>query len=165
MKKLLNLLQKTPECAAVIVAAGSSQRMEGVDKLTAPLGAQPLILWSLRAMEASETISGIYLVVAPDRVAEFAAIASNGQLSKLRQVLAGGESRTQSVMAGLAALPKRTQLVAIHDGARPFIEPSLIDRTVRAAARDGAAAPASRLRTPSSAVPGIPPSKPRPERP
>ncbi len=142
MKKLIKLIRKQPpECAAIVVAAGSSRRMEGVDKLTAPLNGTPMLLWSLRAMEASETISGIYLVVAPERVAELAALAANAQLSKLKQVLAGGATRTDSVMAGLAALPQSTRLVAIHDAARPLITPALIDRTVRAAALDGAAAP------------------------
>jgi len=142
MKKLIKLIQKKPpECAAIVVAAGSSQRMEGIDKLTADLGGSPLLLWCLRALEASETVSGIYLVVAPERVVEFAALAANAQLSKLRQVLAGGKTRTESVMAGLKALPKTAHLVAIHDAARPLVTPQLIDRAVRAAALDGAAAP------------------------
>ena len=142
MKKLIRLIQKRPPvCAAIVVAAGSSQRMEGIDKLTAPLGGSPLLLWSLRALEASETIDSIYLVVAPERIVEFAALTSNAQLGKLKQILAGGATRTDSVMAGLAALPKEVQLVAIHDAARPLVTPALIDRTVRAAALDGAAAP------------------------
>lgn len=142
MKRALKRLQKkTPECWAVIVAAGSSQRMGGIDKLTAELSGKPLVLWSLRAMEQSETISGIVLVVQRERLAEFAALAANEQLGKLRQVVAGGKTRTDSVMEGLAALPETVKLAAIHDAARPLASPELIDRTVRAAALDGAAAP------------------------
>lgn len=142
MKKLLKLIQKRiPPCTAIVVAAGSSQRMDGVDKLTAPLAGSPLVLWSLRAMEESETVTGVILVVQQERLAEFAAIAANAGLTKLQQVVAGGATRTESVQAGLAALPKDCQLVAIHDAARPLISPQLIDKTVRAAAMDGAAAP------------------------
>lgn len=142
MKKLLKLIRKPlPSCAAIVVAAGSSQRMQGIDKLTAPLGGEPLLLWSLRALEASEHIHSIYLVAAPNRIAEFAALAATAQIRKLRQVLAGGASRTESVRAGLDALPSDIQLVAIHDAARPLVSPALIDRTIRAAAQNGAAAP------------------------
>ena len=139
MKPILKLRKKQPECWAVVVAAGSSRRMDGVDKLTAELGDSPLLLWSLRAMDACERITGVVLVVQAERIDEFAALTSG--LLKLRQIVAGGASRTESVSAGLAALPASVQLAAIHDAARPLVTPELIERTVRAAAKDGAAAP------------------------
>ena len=142
MKKILRLMQKpTPPCTAIVVAAGSSRRMGGVDKLTADLAGSPLVLWSLRAMEDSQTVGSVILVVQADRLAEFAALTANVGLIKLRQVVAGGPTRADSVRAGLAALDRGCRLVAIHDAARPLVTPALIDAAVRAAARDGAAAP------------------------
>lgn len=142
VKKILKLMQKpVPPCTAIVVAAGSSQRMGGVDKLTADLAGAPLVLWSLRAMEASQTVDSVILVVQPGRLAEFAALTAGAGLTKLRQVVAGGETRTDSVRAGMAALSRGCRLVAIHDAARPLVTPQLIDAAVRAAARDGAAAP------------------------
>ena len=103
MKKILRLMQKpTPPCTAIVVAAGSSRRMGGVDKLTADLAGSPLVLWSLRAMEDSQTVGSVILVVQADRLAEFAALTANAGLIKLRQVVAGGPTRADSVRAGLS---------------------------------------------------------------
>ena len=65
---------------------------------------------------------------------------------KMRMVVAGGETRTDSVMAGLAAVSDRTQLVAVHDGARPLVTDAVICRAVSKAKKFGAAAPAVRVK-------------------
>ena len=141
MKKLQLLRKQPPRCDAIVVAAGESRRMGGVDKLTAPLGGRPLVYWCLRALEDSETVSAVYLVVSRARLTEFAAMAAGWGLRKLANIVPGGDTRTDSVRAGLEALPRETALVAIHDAARPLVTPALIDAAVRAAARDGASAP------------------------
>ena len=63
-------------------------------------------------------------------------------LDKVKAVVAGGESRQESVNLGLNALSDKVKLVAVQDGARPLITWQVIDRTVRAANTYGAAAPA-----------------------
>jgi 2-C-methyl-D-erythritol 4-phosphate cytidylyltransferase/2-C-methyl-D-erythritol 2,4-cyclodiphosphate synthase len=121
---------------AVIVAAGSSTRMGGVDKLLEPLGGKPLLAWSIQAMSAAATVSGIVVVTRADRVAELAAQSWIGEAA----VVAGGEQRSDSVRAGVEAA--RADVVLVHDGARPLVSSSLADAVARAAAEHGAAVPA-----------------------
>lgn len=122
---------------AIIVAAGSSQRM-GFNKLLAPLAGVPVLRRTLAAFERCQVIDEI-LVIAGDEVAEaVAAWKSEPGLSKLRAVLPGGAERHFSVWAGLQAVTGGG-LVAVHDGARPLIMPEQITRCVEVAAESGAA--------------------------
>ena len=121
---------------AVIVAAGSSRRM-GFDKLTAPLGGQPLVVHSLAAFQACPEVESIVLVCSAERLAEFADFAR--PFSKITQVVAGGAERVESVLMGAAALAQDApEFVAVHDGARPLITPEAITACYRAACAHGA---------------------------
>ncbi len=125
-------------CTAVIVAAGSAVRMQGIDKMLAPLCGTPLLLHTLRAVAASDYITNIIIVTRPDLLAPIERLCADEK--KLLAVVIGGESRTDSVLCGLASV--NSPLVAIHDGARPLVTADVVDEAVTAAARYGAAAPA-----------------------
>lgn len=127
-------------CGAVIVAAGSASRMGGIDKVMAALGGEPMIARTVRAFQQCGAISDIVIVTRPDLIRPISALCA--QMDKVRMVVAGGQSRQESVALGLNALPKGVELAAVHDGARPLITDAVIDRTVRAANSYGAAAPA-----------------------
>lgn len=127
-------------CAAVIVAAGSAVRMKGIDKMLAHLAGVPVVLRSARALAASEEIDSFVIVTRAELVEPVRELC--GGMEKLAAVVPGGASRAESVLAGLAVLPKEAELVAVHDGARPLVSLEVIRRTVEAAARYGAAAPA-----------------------
>lgn len=127
-------------CAAVIVAAGNASRMGGIDKVMAPLNGEPMLLRTVRAFQNADVISQIVVVTRQDLLVQVMDLCAS--LSKVRAVVAGGQDRTASVQAGLNALSGPVQLVAVHDGARPLITETVIDRTVRAANSYGAAAPA-----------------------
>lgn len=127
-------------CAAVIVAAGNASRMGGIDKVMAPLNGEPMLLRTVRAFQNADVISQIVVVTRQDLLVQVMDLCA--PLSKVRAVVAGGQDRTASVQAGLNALSGPVQLVAVHDGARPLITETVIDRTVRAANSYGAAAPA-----------------------
>lgn len=126
--------------AAVLVAAGSASRMGGIDKVRADLGGQPVFLRTAKAFQESSVISEIVIVTRSELVAEIRTACAC--LSKVTAVVPGGDSRQASVALGLAAVSKKTKLVAIHDAARPLVPLSLIDRVVRAGHSYGAAAPA-----------------------
>lgn len=126
-------------CGAVIVAAGSASRMEGIDKVTAPLRGEPLILHSVRQFQNCDCIKKIVIVTREDLILPITE-ACHG-MDKVTAVVAGGKTRQESVRLGLNALDG-VKLAAIHDGARPLISQAVIDRTVRAAHAYGAAAPA-----------------------
>jgi 2-C-methyl-D-erythritol 4-phosphate cytidylyltransferase len=121
-------------CSAILVAAGSSQRM-GFDKLAAPLAGVPVLRRTLEAFMAAESIAEVVVVCPPER---WNLLGTN--FTKPVRRVDGGESRQDSVMAGLAALSLESALVAVHDGARPFVSPEDIDRCVSAASENRAAA-------------------------
>ena len=127
-------------CGAVIVAAGSASRMGGIDKVMAALGGEPMIARTVRAFQQCGAIADIVIVTRPNLIRPISALCA--QMDKVRMVVAGGQSRQESVALGLNALPKGVELAAVHDGARPLITDAVIDRTVRAANSYGAAAPA-----------------------
>lgn len=127
-------------CGAVIVAAGSAERMKGIDKILAPLAGEPVIVRTVRAFQACDAIREIVIVTREDLILPISDLCN--EFDKVRAVVVGGDSRQSSVMAGLNALSKDVELVAVHDGARPLVSWQVIDRVVRAANTYGAAIPA-----------------------
>ena len=137
------MLKKTalPAVCAVIVAAGSSRRMGGENKLLLPLCGVPVLAHTLSAFEKCAAVRDIVLVCREQDIVPYTELARAYGISKLRTVTRGGDSRTASVLAGIAAAPEDTALVAVHDGARPLVSEAVITEAVYAAAEYGAAAP------------------------
>lgn len=131
---------KLAYCGAVIVAAGSASRMGGIDKVMASLGGEPMIARTVRAFQSCDAIREIVVVTRQDLVCDIMHLCKD--FSKVTQVVAGGDTRQESVKNGLNALSSKVKLAAIHDGARPLVTNAVIDRTVRAGNTYGAAAPA-----------------------
>ena len=127
-------------CGAVIVAAGTASRMGGIDKVMAPIKGEPMILRTVRNFQNCDVISEIVIVTRPDLIVPITNLCKN--MGKVTAVVAGGNSRQESVNLGLNALGDKVKLAAVHDGARPLITWQVIDRVVRAANTYGAAAPA-----------------------
>ena len=129
-----------PSCAVVIVAAGSSARMGGTDKILAELGGLPVLSRTLRAFDDHDMVDTIIVVAREDQMPKISRVCS--PYHKVRIVVPGGNSRQESVMHGLEAVPEETELVAVHDGARPLVSPEVITKAILKAAKFGAAAPA-----------------------
>ncbi len=129
-----------PSCAAVIVAAGSSARMGGTDKILAELGGLPVLSRTLRVFDDHDMVDTIIVVAREDQLPKISRVCS--PYHKVRIVVPGGQSRQESVMNGLEAVPEGTELVAVHDGARPLVSPEVITKAILKAAKFGAAAPA-----------------------
>lgn len=126
-------------CGAVIVAAGSASRMGGIDKIMATIDGEPMIKRTVRAFQQSDVIRQIVIVTRQDLIIPVMELCS--EFDKVQAVVAGGKDRPESVRAGLQALDPKMKMVAVHDGARPFVSWQVIDRTVRAAHSYAAAAP------------------------
>ncbi len=116
---------------AVIVAAGSSIRFGGQDKLFVELCGRPVLGWSLATFEAQEEVTGIVLVCSPAAVLRAEEMARRWAPAKFRAVVPGGARRRDSVEAGLRLA--RTRYVAVHDGARPLVTSAIIRRCAAAA--------------------------------
>ena len=134
--------EPAPLCSAVIVAAGRASRMEGIDKILTPMGGQPLLLYTLAPFQACEQVGEIVIVTREDLMVPVGTLCSQHGLTKVRRVVKGGEGRTESVLAGLGETDPQAALVAIHDGARPFLPEAVLEEAIQAAAQHGAAAPA-----------------------
>ncbi|HEY7970476.1 MAG TPA: 2-C-methyl-D-erythritol 2,4-cyclodiphosphate synthase [Candidatus Limnocylindrales bacterium] len=130
---------------AIVVAAGASRRMEGIDKLDRVVAGRSLLEWSIAAIAAAPEVESIALVTTPERIDRI--VAAGWLPESVRAVVPGGERRHESVAAGLAALDRLggttsdERVVLVHDGARPLVTGELIARVVSAAAEHGAAVP------------------------
>lgn len=129
---------------AIVVAAGASRRMDGLDKVTARIGGRPLLAWTLEALAATPGIGRVVVAVAADRVAETAGAAWLPPV--VVAVVAGGARRQESVAAAFKALDAPDgRVVLVHDGARPAVSPTLVRAIAAAAADHGAAIPVLRV--------------------
>jgi 2-C-methyl-D-erythritol 4-phosphate cytidylyltransferase len=133
-------LLKVKYCGAVIVAAGTASRMGGIDKVMAPLGGEPMVVRTVRQFQQCDVIREIVIVTREDLIVPIMDLCHD--FDKVKAVVVGGKSRDESVSLGLNTLSEKVKLVAVQDGARPFVTWQLIDRVVRAANSYGAAAPA-----------------------
>ena len=150
LERWSSLLPKRPRkegerafCTAVIVAAGSSQRM-GSDKIFAALGGWPVLVRSVRAFEASELVDEIIIVTREEKLQMVAELVKKYELNKVSKVILGGKTRVESCLAGVSEADHRAELIAIHDGARPLVTQRIIRDTVRAAEEFYAAVPVVR---------------------
>ncbi|HZE72817.1 MAG TPA: 2-C-methyl-D-erythritol 4-phosphate cytidylyltransferase [Pyrinomonadaceae bacterium] len=125
---------------AIIAAAGTGTRMAGKrPKQFLELAGTPIIFHTLKPFELCDSIHEIILVLPAADTAGFLSLANQAGLRKLTRVVAGGSTRAESVYRGLLAVRAATaEIVAVHDGVRPFVTPAEIARTV-AAAQMGAA--------------------------
>jgi 2-C-methyl-D-erythritol 4-phosphate cytidylyltransferase len=114
--------------AVVIVAAGSGSRFGGEPKQFRQLGGAPLLAWSCSTFARQRRISEVVVVV-PDRIADDPPAWLSERAGR---VVAGGRTRRESVARGLEALSGGHATVLVHDGARPFATPGLIDRVLNA---------------------------------
>ena len=123
--------------SAIIVAAGSSERM-GFDKLFALVSGKPIIAHTIAAFERTDCVDEIILVGRADGLGELQKIV--GQPTKVKQIIAGGAERTDSVRVGLDHLNPKSDFVAVHDAARPMITPEKISRVFEVCRTSGGVA-------------------------
>ncbi len=131
----------TDRVGAIIVAAGSSQRMGGVDKVLALLGGKPVLARVVDVFQSCPAVHQIVVVVSQQNIEPAQHLAAEQGWSKITEVCAGGERRQDSVLAGLKRL-NQCHWTIIHDGARPLLSVDLIERGLEAAKETGAAAAA-----------------------
>ena len=129
-----------PFVSAVVVAAGASARMGGIDKQLADLGGLPVVARSIEALSHCSLISEIVLVCPAGQVTAYYELAKEFELAQVSKVVEGAATRQESVFAGVEACNEQAEYFAIHDGARPLVTPEEVEACVLAAAQHGAAA-------------------------
>lgn len=126
---------------AIIVAAGKGKRMGlDINKIYLKLGDKPVIVHTLESFCQASEIDEIVIVLSSEEKDYFRKEVLEGySFSKPISIVEGGKERQMSVYNGLMTLPKDAAIVAIHDGARPFVTCNMVDRSVAAARKYGAA--------------------------
>ena len=123
---------------AIIVAGGTGERLgRPGGKQLARVAGLPVLAHTIRAFEDATRVDAVVVVVHPERLDQYRAeaVLASGA-TKVLAVVPGGASRATSVRAGLAAVPAESTIILVHDGARPLVEPSLIDAAVATLAGD-----------------------------
>ena len=132
----------TPYCSALIAAAGSSQRMAGENKLLLPLGGKSVLAHTLQAVDAATGVNEIVIAAREEDLVKFAELCKLWGIQKPVKIIVGGKTREESVLRAAIEANENADLLAVQDGARPFVTPELIDSVIEAARVHFAAAPA-----------------------
>lgn len=117
--------------SVVIVCAGNSTRMGGVNKILLPLGERLVIGVTMLAFEHCESVKEIIIVARECDIPAIEAEAESAGVTKLKECTIGGDTRQQSVINGIRCISQDTELVAIHDGARPLVKSEHIEKAVK----------------------------------
>jgi 2-C-methyl-D-erythritol 4-phosphate cytidylyltransferase len=127
--------------SAIIAAAGSGTRMASDrPKQFLQLAGTPVIFHTLRVFEQCDSIHEVIVVLPAAESAGFLSQAGKLGLRKIARVVPGGATRADSVKRGLMAVRSATaEIVAVHDGVRPFVTVEEVESTIAAAQSDGAA--------------------------
>lgn len=124
--------------AAALIAAGGTGERFGLQsgKQLAPVAGKPVLGHVVAAFDATESVGEIVVVCHPLRVDEFAAAVTPYAVNTPLIVVPGGETRRDSVRAGLDELDESWPIIVVHDGARPLVTAALIDDTVEVLRQD-----------------------------
>ncbi|EWM53332.1 2-C-methyl-D-erythritol 4-phosphate cytidylyltransferase [Ruminococcus flavefaciens] len=125
--------------SVVIVCAGNSTRMGGVNKILLPLGDRKVIGVTMQAFQACESVAEIIIVARENDIPAIKAEAEAAGITKLADCAVGGATRQESVINGIKKISKETGLVAVHDGARPLVKPEHIEKVIKDASVFGGA--------------------------
>lgn len=131
-----------PFVSAIILAAGNSSRMNSeISKQFIMLNDKPLLANTLINFELCNSVSSIIVVCRKIDKANVLDLISKFHITKVKDIAIGGNSRQQSVFNALEMLDSKTEYIAIHDGARPYITPEQITLVISDAIKFNCAAP------------------------
>lgn len=138
---MLNITEKENIfVSAVIVSAGNSTRMGGINKQFLELDGAPVIVNTITAFQNSHLVDEIVIVTRECDIDKIKNLVCKYNFTKVSAVVCGGETRQLSVYNGVVQTSTNTQVVAIHDGARPLVSDRVITETIKTAGECGAAA-------------------------
>ncbi len=126
--------------SAIIVAAGTSSRMHGIDKQLLEIGGMPVIARAVSAFQNADLVNEIVIVTREDIIEAVKELAVKYNFTKVKSVVVGGSTRQESVFNGIKECS--CDFIAIHDGARPFTSQEVIRKTIEKAFQKGCAAAA-----------------------
>lgn len=143
MSSLSDFIRKAHHsfCSVVVVAAGNSIRM-GKDKLLLPLDGVPVLARTLTALNNCRAVDEIIVVAHAEKLDAIGAMRDEYAIEKLKKIVIGGATRTESALSGVSETDRRAKIICIHDGVRPFVTDEIIEDVIHYAVLYHAAAPA-----------------------
>ena len=121
---------------AIIVAAGTGSRFQSeTPKQFLEIEGKPLVVYAIERFAAAPSVTSIIVVVTSENIPRLGGV----HVDKPIRIVTGGATRAESVSSGLAVVEEDVGIVAVHDGARPFVSVDEIERTILRAAETGAA--------------------------
>lgn len=132
---------------AIIVAAGSGNRFGSkIPKQFLEINGKPLLIYTLERFETCAPIDEIRLILSANEIENFRQTLANYNFKKPVKIIEGGATRAESVRNGLSSIaPENCEVVAVHDGARPFVTIEEIALTIEKATETGAACLVARV--------------------
>ena len=127
-------------CSVIIAAAGQGKRMQSeINKQYIKLINKPILAYTIEAFEKIEDVKEIVVVVAKDEIdlCLHSVIQPYG-FKKIKKIVEGGKERQDSIYQGLQGLSQKTEIILIHDGARPFVQEEEIKKSIHVASVEGA---------------------------
>lgn len=130
-------MQKGKFISAVILAAGSSSRM-GKDKITADLNGKPVLLYSIEQFQKS-CADELIIVASEGNIDKIKALIKNIKSEKNIKLILGGKERNKSAENAFNAMSENSDIISVHDGARPLVTAELCDKVTESAIENGGA--------------------------
>ncbi|MBP7216385.1 MAG: 2-C-methyl-D-erythritol 4-phosphate cytidylyltransferase [Candidatus Omnitrophica bacterium] len=128
------------QVTAIVLAAGQGKRFRStIPKPLVKVCSQPIIIFSLKILSQHPSVKGVIVVVNPENKKGILAAIQKYHIKKITKVVEGGLLRQDSVYNALQCLPQETDVVLIHDGARPFLQKAWVTNVIQLAAQQGAA--------------------------
>ncbi len=119
--------------SVIVVCGGSSSRMGGVDKMLYEVKGIPVCIRSCLKFQSNKNISDIVIVTKAENILKMQQLCETFKLTKVTDIIEGGNCRQQSVANGLKQISSDTDIILIHDGARPFVTNECIERVIEKA--------------------------------
>ena len=143
-----------PFITAIIAAAGSSSRMNGINKLLYEIDGMPVIARTVEKFNSNDNISEIVISARNSDIETIRKIVLKYNYSKVKAIVDGGETRAQSIKNSVIASSDKTEYFAIHDGARPLVTADVINQTITNAIKYRAAVAGVRVKDTIKVVDG-----------
>jgi len=125
---------------AIVVAAGKGLRLKSrIPKPLLEVNGKPIIIYSLEVLSRDPAVKDIIVVVSSRNKEAIASVIKRYRIPKIKKIVLGGRQRKDSVAHGLRAMNSCTELVLIHDAARPFINSRLVSAVIEEAEKEEAA--------------------------
>ncbi|GAQ95198.1 2-C-methyl-D-erythritol 4-phosphate cytidylyltransferase [Thermodesulfovibrio aggregans] len=116
------------KCSAIIVAAGIGKRFGSSEKVFFEVNGKPLFIWALQIFENLEFINDIWIVTRKEAFEKAYGYLKKFNIKKVREIIEGGKERQDSVYNALKSISHNTDIVLIHDAARPLVSKELVER-------------------------------------